>query len=393
MENMISVLATAGYIGLCVLFFSFSIAIHEFGHFLAARRLGFRVESFSIGFGHAIWKKKVRGVEYRIGWIPLGGYVSIPDLDPEGTKRLEGASGDGGGTEERNPMSPAKELAVALAGPAMNIVLAAALAVILALLPQARFGTVKAEIGDVFDGGPADRAGLRTGDHVLAVQGRPVRNWTDMVTEIQFTGGSAAELRILRDGEERTVSVIPEVCGNGASFIGALSATGSVAACAMWMPERNPAAQLLWDAGAVFRALKGLVTPREMKATARAVGGPLQIAKGTYASIRRDFCDGLGFLRFVNTNLAVMNLLPIPVLDGGLILFSLAALVFRRRIPDKVVAPVTTFFMYLLAGLMIFLMGRDAWRMAFAKGPESAKAALKSELPAADEGGGGEKAP
>ena len=87
------------------------------------------------------------------------------------------------------------------------------------------------------------------------------------------------------------------------------------------------------------------------------------IAKGTYATIRSDTWDGLGFLRFINTNLAVMNLLPIPVLDGGLILFSLIAMIFRRRIPDKIIAALSTFFMYILMGLMLFLVARDFWRI------------------------------
>ena len=84
-------LLTVAYIVLGVLLFSLAIAIHEFGHFIVALRLGLKVERFSIGFGPAIWKRTWRGVEYRISWIPLGGYVSIPDVDPEGTKALEGA--------------------------------------------------------------------------------------------------------------------------------------------------------------------------------------------------------------------------------------------------------------------------------------------------------------
>ena len=92
---MIETLITAFYVALCVILFALAILVHEFGHFLVALKLGLRVEAFSIGFGQAIWKRTFRGVEYRLGWIPLGGYVSIPDVDPEGTKALEGAR-DGG---------------------------------------------------------------------------------------------------------------------------------------------------------------------------------------------------------------------------------------------------------------------------------------------------------
>ena len=130
----------------------------------------------------------------------------------------------------------------------------------------------------------------------------------------------------------------------------------------MWMPSRNPLRQLAWDAGSIFRVLRGLVTPKEAKATAGALGGPVMIAEGLYRQVRRDPWDGLGFLRFLNVNLAVLNLLPIPVLDGGLIMFALFALVFRRRVPEAVVKYLTMAFMVLLIGLMGLLIVRDSWR-------------------------------
>ena len=99
------ILITIGYIAICVVFFSLAIAIHEFGHFIVALKLGLRVERFSIGFGPAIWKKTWKGVEYRISWIPLGGYVSIPDVDPEGTKAIEGGTETG-----KKTISPWKEV-------------------------------------------------------------------------------------------------------------------------------------------------------------------------------------------------------------------------------------------------------------------------------------------
>ena len=137
------ILITIGYIIACVLLFALAILIHEFGHFIVALKLGLRVEAFSIGFGTALWKKRINGVEYRISAIPLGGYVSIPDVDPEGTKALEGRGKreEGRGAEEPKVRIPAwKEILVAVAGPLMNIVLAAVIAVALALVPGAKFG-------------------------------------------------------------------------------------------------------------------------------------------------------------------------------------------------------------------------------------------------------------
>ena len=377
------ILITIGYIAICVVFFSLAIAIHEFGHFIVALKLGLRVERFSIGFGPAIWKKTWKGVEYRISWIPLGGYVSIPDVDPEGTKAIEGgtyppseASAEGGSmrggngesssakaTEDRKTISPWKEIAVAVAGPGMNIVLAVVLAFLLAAIPSVRFGELPATITEAKPGGPAEKAGIRSGDTVLSVDGRPVATWTEMRVEFQIVGGRETDV-VLRDkdGVERTVKVTPERDPvTGMYFIDAAHIAKEEVA-AGWMPHRNPLKQLAWDAGSIFRVLKGLVTPKEVKNTANALGGPQMIAESIYKSVRRDFWDGVGFLRYLNVNLAVLNLLPIPVLDGGLIMFALLALIFRRRVPEKVVSTLSMTFMVLLLGAMAILIFRDAQR-------------------------------
>ena len=256
----------------------------------------------------------------------------------------------------------------------MNIVLAVVLAVILSLVPGVKFGELPAEIGDVVEGGPAAKAGMKAGDVVKSVGGRGVRTWTEMQTEVQIAGGKSTEVVVerpcasLKSGQETasplsvTLTVTPERNEvTGAWFIMALSVTNETGAVA-WMPNRNPLKQLAWDAGSIFRVLKGLVTPKEAKATSQALGGPVMIAEGLYRQVRRDPWDGLGFLRFLNVNLAVLNLLPIPVLDGGLIMFALFALVFRRRVPDLIVKYASLTFMVLLMGLMGLLILRDGWR-------------------------------
>ena len=355
------ILITIGYIAICVVFFSLAIAIHEFGHFIVALKLGLRVERFSIGFGPAIWKKTWKGVEYRISWIPLGGYVMIPDVDPEGTKTIEG------GAESKEPakktISPWKEIAVAVAGPGMNIVLAVIIALILSTLPSEKFGELTCEVSSTIKGSQAEKAGIQPGDTVLSVGGKSVSTWSEMQVEVQIVGSKETEF-VVRDkaGVERTVQMSPmqdEVTGVFA--IGAISLPKENG-LTHWLPAKNPFRQLLWDAGAIFRVLKGLVTPKEMKNTAKALGGPQMIVEGIYKSVRHDFWDGLGFLRFLNVNLAVLNLLPIPVLDGGLIMFALLALIFRRRVPEKVVSALSMTGMYLLLGAMAILIFRDAQR-------------------------------
>ena len=252
---------------------------------------------------------------------------------------------------------------MAVAGPAMNVVLAVVLAVVLSLIPSAKFGELPAKIGEVPAEGPAAAAGMKAGDVVKSVGGRAVRTWTEMQTEVQIAGGKAVEFVVTREGVgDMPLKITPkrdEV--SGAWFIMALSVTNATGAVA-WMPDRNPLKQLAWDAGSIFRVLKGLVTPKEAKATSAALGGPVMIAEGLYRQVRRNPWDGIGFLRFLNVNLAVLNLLPIPVLDGGLICFALFALIFRRRVPDFIVKHLSMAFMVLLMGLMGLLILRDSWR-------------------------------
>ena len=359
---MITVLAIVA----CILLFSFAIFIHEFGHFLAAKLLGFQVDTFSIGFGPALWKKTIKGVEYRISAIPFGGYVALPQLDPAGTAGVQGSQtegdGDADGAPPVAPMANWKKIVVAFAGPFGNIVLAVVLAFVLSCASGARFGKLSAEIGDLVEDGPAAKAGMQVGDVVVSVNGNAVKTWPDLMTEIQIAGERAAEFVVERAGTNVVLTITPERDAvTGGCLIKALSTTNAVRYAA-WMPVRNPFRQLAWDAGSMARVLKALVTPKESGSTAKQLGGPVMIAEGLYRQVRHDGWDAIGFLRFLNVNLAVLNLLPIPVLDGGLIFFALIALIFRRPVPRKIVDGLSIVFMYLFLALMLTLVWRDVAR-------------------------------
>ena len=429
----------------CVLLFSFAVFIHEFGHFVAARLLGLRVDSFSIGFGPALWKKKIGDVEYRISLIPCGGYVMLPELDPEGTEKLQGGSDKDNGRPLKE-LPAWKRIVVAFAGPFGNIVLAVVLAVVLSCASGARFGEIPPVVATAT--AAAAEAGLRSGDRVLSVNGHPVRTWNDVCTEVQIAHGQPADFVVQRDGAETALKVpgrlvegrdayvldaqpsilksrVDElVAGGGAEKAGlqlgdmvtrvdgvavgtlpeihavmdrhgagevevgvtrggtnlvlkivatADAETGrallgfktgsSEAVAAPWMPSRGAIDQLRWDAGQIFRVLKGLVSRKESKNVAKSLGGPVMIAQVLYKQARHNFWDAIGFLRFLNVNLAVLNLLPIPVLDGGLIFFALIELLTRRKLPKKLVNGLSMVFMWLFLALMVFLAFRDVSRI------------------------------
>ena len=359
METLYTVLAIVA----CVLLFSFAIFIHEFGHFLAARWRGLRVDAFSIGFGPVLWKKLINGVEWRISAIPFGGYVAIPDVDPEGTAKVQGSEGKSEEKQSGKSATPLDSIIVAVAGPLGNVVLAVVLALLLSVIPGAKFGEIPSLIGEGPADGPAHEAGMKAGDRVVSVGGVPVRTWTEMQTEVQISGGKPTEFVVEREATGKvSLTIVPKRHeASGAYFIYALSTTNQVKTAA-WMPARNPLKQLQWDVMNIVRVLKALVTPKESKAAAQALGGPVMIAQGLYTQVRNDVWDAFGFLRFLCINLAILNLLPIPVLDGSIIMFSFIELVTRRRLSGKFINLLTRMFMFLLIAAMLFLVYRDSLR-------------------------------
>jgi regulator of sigma E protease len=440
--------------GICVaLFFSLAIFIHEFGHFIAARRLGLRVDAFSIGFGPALWKRTVGGVVYKVGCVPFGGYVALPQLDPSGMEKVQGSERDGEGDScsELEDIAPWKRIVVALAGPVGNFVLAIFLAYFLFLAPGVKTGVLDTRIGSVAENSEAWKAGVRPGDRILSVNNRKVGTWSDLQVECQLAGDSGkAVFGIQRGDTVREVElpfrtseivelkmlegvfpathcevsalmpdmpaiqagllpndVVVEINGepvreaqqfaeaiqhnralpvtltvkrgrelqqivltprfdeaSGRYLVGIVwkDATERVRA---WMMYRNPWRQLKWDSLSVVRVLQALLAPEskgERKAVARNVGGPVAIVIGLFHTVRGDILDAIGFLRMICVNLAILNLLPFPVLDGGHILFALYEVTTRRKPHPKVVSALVNAFAFLLIGLMVLLFYRDIAR-------------------------------
>lgn len=448
---MLSFLTAVFYGVVVALLFSLAIFIHEFGHYLAARWLGLKVDAFSIGFGPALWKKTVNGIEYKICCIPFGGYVALPQLDPSGMQTIQGDNSEGK-DENGEPLpdiAPWKRILVAFAGPLGNVVLAVVLAFLLFLVPSANMNVRGTEIGSILRGSGAYERGLRVGDRIESVNGVSVETWSDLRVESMLAGdqetgsfgivrpdgtratlelpfstnnlfgvkmldgvapvgkcvitnvlaGSVAEkaglrpndelvtlngqsvgstwhfIERMRENGEKSVSlgvlrgrknlsfdVVPVMDKEaGRPLIGVMLDDPSEHVMS-WMMYRNPWKQLKWDSLSVVRVLKALVKPRakgERKAVAKNIGGPVTIVVGLYRSARGSMWDGLGFLRMICINLAILNLLPLPVLDGGHILFALYEILFRRKPHPKFVSIVTNLFAFLLIGLMLFLVFRD----------------------------------
>lgn len=430
---------TVFYTVLAALFlFGITVFVHEFGHFIVARRCGLVVKTFSIGFGRALFKWEKDGILYKIGWIPFGGYVSLPQLDPEGMDRIQGD-----GTKESLPeISPWKKIAVAVSGPLGNIVLAVLLAVAVWLIPGNEAGTqIRPIIGSIETNSAAYAAGLRQGDEITAINGAAIKNWYDFTVEALLKNSDTVALDVRNAGVEKQLNVpvvkiesgeriiegiepaIPCLFGsvtkgspadradiksgdiallfNGVTILGWDHFTGLVQAVEPgipaaltverkgemlalsivpeynaeykrimigvqlggsglpWMLYKNPFDQIKYDALAIVRVLKALITPAEAKQAAGGLGGPIMIFTMLTMSIKMGLVNTLGLIRFLNINLAVLNLLPIPVLDGGHIVFSLWHGITRRKVNVKIQTALINFFAVLLIGAMLLLSAKD----------------------------------
>src|SRR5580765_2645837 len=166
-----------------VLLFNLLIFVHELGHFLAARWRGLKIDRFAIWFGKPIWKKKIKGVEYALGTIPAGGYVSLPQMATMET--IEGKGESSG--EPLPPISALDKIIVAFAGPLFSFLLALAFAVVVMIIGRPVSDSEKTTvIGYVAKGGPADEAGLRPGDRILAVDNKPVTKFSGMGDSVMW---------------------------------------------------------------------------------------------------------------------------------------------------------------------------------------------------------------
>jgi regulator of sigma E protease len=306
-----------------VLAFGLLVIIHELGHFALARACRMRVERFSVGFGPVLLRRRHGETEWAISAIPFGGYVKIAGMGPG--EEIE--SGDRAAYANQ----PAwRRFLVILAGPAMNYLFAVLLAAVMLASMGFREPDPSPVVGGVVAGKPADRAGLRPGDRVLAVDGRPVATWGALVAEIEAHPGKPARLTIARGGAPVEIEAVPD-------------AAGAVGKLGIEQPSRvvqvGPAEALVAGAritnqraGEILSGLGQMVTGRQ-RAELR---GPLGIAQEMARSARAGAPAFITIVWFISIALGLFNLLPLPALDGGRLVFLVYEIVTRRRVNQRV---------------------------------------------------------
>ena len=451
-------LSTILYIALALFALGFSIFIHELGHFIAAKKRGLIADRFSIGFGPRLFGWHRNGTDFRLSLLPLGGYVSLPQLADMG--RIEGGEKE---EDKLAPISYADKMIVAVMGAVFNLIFALVLSLVLwgvgrEIVKSTSVGFVAEEIRNA-DGaivpGPAYVAGIRQGDTIYAIDGKPVPDWwyfqnaiaTGVGKEEGEAGRRQVEVAILRDGETIAFTVYPElVSSERMRYIGIEPETDETSAPIVIHLEPDmpaiesglePMDRLIKLDGEVIisgaflntylskhgnrsidvtierdgneltlpihpRIKEGETSPRfgfaydfqyktervhynpveqlyrfaeTMKMTLYALihknsdvkvknmSGPVGIVHGLTRMAQIGFIDLLWMLALINVNLAIFNLLPIPVLDGGHMLFVTISKLIGRPLPKKFMENLQGAFMILLLGFVIYVSFFDVGRV------------------------------
>lgn len=298
------------------------IFVHELGHFLACKRVGVGVIRFSLGFGPVVVSRQVGETEYALSAIPLGGYVKMVGQEDDGSEP-DPLTIDAPNSFAVKPLW-ARALIVA-AGPVFNLLFAA-------LLFTALFATgvpvMTARVGEVKADMPAARAGIVSGDEIVAVGARPIDRWEQLSTAIRESDGREVELLVRHaDGREERLRVTPQRTEGQSIFGEAMPIfVIGVGPAGSYVTERSNPIEAIGLGVAKTVELCGLTLMTLVKlfqsvVPASNLGGPLMIMKMAGEQAHQGLSALLFFMAVLSINLGVLNLLPIPILDGGHLMF------------------------------------------------------------------------
>ena len=333
------------------------IFFHELGHFLVARFFGVGVEKFSLGFGPRLVGKTVGRTDYRISLIPLGGYVKMVGEEPDSDidPRLIPISFTHKNVYQR--------FAIVAAGPLFNLLLA--VIIFFAVFMVSGISVLRPVIGEVDQGSPAAKAGLRPQDLIVSIGGAAVADWEEMSEMIKATQGRTFEIGYEREGQRQLVRITPELKTTQNLFGEDIKRyLIGVRPLGDWLPRKLTASESLvlsitrtWEITEL--TVLSVVKLIQGKLPAETLGGPIKIAKMAGAQAREGLTALLVFIAVISINLAILNFLPIPVLDGGHLMFFTIEMLSRRPVSIKVREIAQQIGIFLLIFLMIFVIFND----------------------------------
>lgn len=334
---------------LAVLLFGIMIYPHELGHFLAAKLVGVKVNEFAFGMGPTIWKKQRGETLHSIRLFPVGGFCA-----------MEGEDENSEDPRAFGRKKPWQKLVVTAAGSFMNMLCA----VLIMSLVIGVMGFTTTTIGEVLEDMPAQKAGIMTEDKILKVDGTPIEQWVDVSTALQKKGGEAVEVEIERGSEIQTITLTPEMSETVDAAGNKVKGYMVGFTCKV---SHNPfkalvsGVQSTWNINKMmFVSLKQLFTG---EVGIDSMSGPVGMIEMVNESTQYGFWY-YGFLAaLVCVNLAIINMLPFPALDGGRIIFILYSMITGRKVNTKVEGFIHIVGMALLFGLMIYVTMNDVMRI------------------------------
>lgn len=336
------------------------IFAHELGHFLMAKRAGVGVLKFSLGFGPRVIGRKVGETEYLLSLIPLGGYVKLlgeapgEELPPEDEKR----------SFLKQPVW--KRILIVAAGPVFNLLLAL---LIFTVVNMVGLPVPTSDIGSLLPGSAAMESGLKAGDRITAIDGKPVSKWDDVSEAIGASKGQPLAITVSREGSTQQITVVPRVMKTQNLFGETQESfkIGISPSNRTDIERHNPFSALVkgfkqtWMISkltvvSIVKMFEGVLSPKTL-------GGPILIAQIAGAQVKEGIIPFVLFMSMLSINLAILNLLPIPILDGGHLLFYAIEVVTGREVSIRWREMAQQVGFVLLVLLMIFVFMLDIERL------------------------------
>ena len=339
------------------------IFFHEFGHFLIARLFGVGVEKFSLGFGPRLIGKKIGITDYRLSAIPLGGYVKMVGEEPDA--EIDPADLPLSFTHKH----VVKRMLIVAAGPVFNILLA--ILIFFGIFWASGKFIMKPSVGSVRAGSPAEAAGLIKGDLIVVINGTEINSWDEMAEIINASEGNSLDLAVRRQESTLDFSITPEkvptqnIFGeNIQRYVIGITASGDTYSKDLNLLEA--VGESLIQSYRVMELMVVIISKLiKGDISTDTLGGPIMIAQMAGDSAKAGVGSLIFFIALISINLAIINLLPIPVLDGGHLLFFLIEAVKGSPVSIKVREVAQQVGLFLLILLMILVFYNDITRIFF----------------------------
>lgn len=342
-----------------LLVLSFLVFFHELGHFLAARYFGVKVYVFSIGFGKQLYAKEWKGTTWQFALVPLGGYVKMKGQDDSKPSLVEA------GNDSYNTKKPWQRIIILFAGPFANFILAAILYFSIAMMGAT---TWAAQVGQVQENSPAFHAGILPNDEIIKINDTEIKSWDEIGKTIVNSDG-ALKFFIKRDGLIIAKTINPHVSDSENMFrekikkrmIG-ISPSGKIIKLDLSLSESLVYAyeKTVLASSMIFQGVQKLI---QGAIPSSEVGGVISIGKVISDASESSIIALFAITALISVNLGVLNLLPIPALDGGHIMFNLYELITRRKPSDQVFMFLTIMGWVILGSLMLLGIYNDINRI------------------------------